>query len=82
MEEMRTRIPTVNMAYYINMRTIEAVHRALDIPLGRGTGAEKKGLVMGGGAGEEEDGEEVEEEVQEDYNEDEAYCWWWHVFGL
>ena len=40
MEDMRSRIPTVNMAYYVNMRTIEAVHRALDIPLGRGIGAE------------------------------------------
>ncbi|XP_072167641.1 intraflagellar transport protein 140 homolog [Diadema setosum] len=77
MEEMRTRIPTVNMAYYINMKTIEAVHRALEIPLGRGMGADKQGgITLGGGRGaeEEEDGEEVEEEVQEDYNEDEAYC--------
>ncbi|XP_041473205.1 intraflagellar transport protein 140 homolog isoform X2 [Lytechinus variegatus] len=75
MEEMRSRIATVNMAYYINIRTIEAVHRALDIPLGRGTGAEKKGVVMGDDLGQDEDdGEEVEEDVQEDYNEDEAYC--------
>eukprot|EP00057_Strongylocentrotus_purpuratus_P021032 XP_011675506.1 PREDICTED: intraflagellar transport protein 140 homolog [Strongylocentrotus purpuratus] len=75
MEEMRSRIATVNMAYYINIRTIEAVHQALDIPLGRGTGAEKKGMVMGNDLGQDEDdGEEVEEEVQEDYNEDEAYC--------
>ena len=66
MEEMRTRIPTVNMAYYINIRTIEAIHQALGIPLGRGMGAEAEG--GGGDAGSEE---EVEEEVQE---EDEGFC--------
>ena len=33
-------MPHVNMAYFINMRVIETVHRALDIPLGRGMGAE------------------------------------------
>ncbi|XP_033108707.1 intraflagellar transport protein 140 homolog [Anneissia japonica] len=65
MEEMRSRIPTVNMAFYVNMRTIEAIHRALDIPLGRGMGAEKK---------DEDDGDEVEEEVQEEYDEDNGYC--------
>lgn len=42
MQEMQSRIPTVNMAYYINMRTIEAVHSTLGIPLGRGTNAGKK----------------------------------------
>ncbi|XP_071962146.1 intraflagellar transport protein 140 homolog [Antedon mediterranea] len=65
MEEMRSRIPTVNMAFYVNMRTIEAIHRSLDIPLGRGMGAEKK---------DEDDGDEVEEEVQEEYDDDNGYC--------
>ncbi len=65
MEEMRARIPTVNMAYYINMRTIETIHQALDIPLGRGMGAEERG------GGDIDDDDEVEEDVQED---DEGYC--------
>lgn len=43
MQEMRQRIPNVNEAYYVNIRTIEAVHRALDIPLGRGHGADQGG---------------------------------------
>ncbi|XP_077862626.1 intraflagellar transport protein 140 homolog [Saccoglossus kowalevskii] len=68
MEEMRNRIPTVNMAYYVNMATIEAVHRALEIPLGRGIGADIKG--GGGRISDDEDGEVVEEEI---YNGEE-YC--------
>eukprot|EP00050_Salpingoeca_kvevrii_P007157 m.294179 g.294179 ORF g.294179 m.294179 type:complete len:1361 (-) comp12942_c0_seq1:503-4585(-) len=43
MQEMRQKIENVNIAYYVNMRTIETVHRALDIPLGRGLGAEDQG---------------------------------------
>uniref|UniRef100_A0A8C8R706 Intraflagellar transport protein 140 homolog n=1 Tax=Pelusios castaneus TaxID=367368 RepID=A0A8C8R706_9SAUR len=35
LEEMRKRIPCVNLTYYVNQRTIEAVHRGLGIPLGR-----------------------------------------------
>eukprot|EP00051_Salpingoeca_urceolata_P027733 m.483017 g.483017 ORF g.483017 m.483017 type:complete len:1380 (-) comp22745_c0_seq1:34-4173(-) len=55
MQEMRNKIPNVNMAYYVNMRTIEAVHRALDIPLGRGHGAE-----------DDESGEEIDEDVADE----------------
>jgi intraflagellar transport protein 140 len=65
MEELRRRVPNVNMAYFVNMRVIEVVHRALDIPLGRGMGAEK--------SQEDEDSgsEEIEDEVEEDlYNGD------------
>lgn len=40
MEEMRQRIPGVNMAFYLDMATIEAVHKALAIPLGRGVGSD------------------------------------------
>lgn len=63
MEEMRVKIPTVNMAFYVNMRTIEAVHRALDIPLGRGIGAESKMNGIRSTTPDEDDGEIVEEEV-------------------
>ena len=67
MEEMRNRIPKVNMGFYVNNKTIEAVHRALDIPLN------KAGLSNGfrpGSPGNEEDGEEVEEDVIDDYPDD------------
>lgn len=40
MQEMRSKIPNVNMAYYVNMAVIENIHRALGIPMGRGHGAE------------------------------------------
>ena len=52
---------SVNMAYYIDIRTLEAVHSALGIPLGRGIGAEmvRGGRGVEGGGGEEEsEGEE------------------------
>ncbi|XP_077980431.1 intraflagellar transport protein 140 homolog [Glandiceps talaboti] len=65
MEEMRSRIPTVNIAYYVNMRTVEAIHKALEIPLRRGMGAEMKGKLS-----DDEDGDVVEEEI---YNGDD-YC--------
>ena len=63
-------MPRVNIAYYVNMKTIEQVHRALDIPV--------KDVQGGGGGGggingyrnspEEELGEEVEEDVPDDYD--------------
>ncbi len=40
MQELRQRSPNVNMAYYVNVASIEAIHRALGIPMGRGLGAE------------------------------------------
>lgn len=62
MEEMKGRITGVNLAYYVNMRTIEAVHRALDIPLSRTIDTSKVNGYRSAGH-EEEDGEVVEEEV-------------------
>ena len=72
MDELRQRIPTVNMAYYVDIRTIEAVHSALGIPLGRGVGAEGligSGAGVGGAIREEgSEGEDsVDEEVEEGY---------------
>ncbi|CAH1793664.1 unnamed protein product [Owenia fusiformis] len=69
MEEMRAKIPKVNLGYYVNMRTIEQVHSALQIPLGRGTGAEINGF-QAGSPGDEETGEEVEEDVIDDFADD------------
>ena len=70
MKELRQRIPSVNMAYYVSMKTIEGVHKALELPLGRGIGADtqKNGFVNGNGVDDDDDdeGEFVEEEVPDD----------------
>lgn len=63
MEEMRNRIPKLTMSYYINMKTLEAIHRAMDIPF-KGVGGGLNGFQNG----DEEDGEEIDEDVI-----DEAY---------
>lgn len=63
MGEMRDHMPSVNMAYYINIKTIETIHAALEIPLGRGGGVGRMGEEgRGDGASEDESvGEDVEE---------------------
>ncbi|XP_025272825.3 intraflagellar transport protein 140 homolog [Canis lupus familiaris] len=33
LEEMRKRVPSANMSYYVNQRTVDAVHQGLGIPL-------------------------------------------------
>ncbi|KAM8960405.1 intraflagellar transport protein 140 homolog [Pelodytes ibericus] len=55
LEEMRSKIPSANLTYYVSQGTLEAVHRALSIPLNRPKGSEhvRHNSV--------EDGEEVEE---------------------
>ena len=70
MKELRQRIPSVNMAYYISMQTIESVHTSLGIPLGRGIGADspKNGFANGDII---EDGEFVEEDVPDEVSDDE-----------
>ena len=69
MQEMRQRIPTVNMAYYVDIKTIETIHSALGIPLGRGIGADVAHSRGGGSVDEEgSEGEEsVGEEVEDTY---------------
>ena len=62
MEEMRQRMPTVNMAYYVDIRTIETIHSGLGIPLGRGVGGDVRRE-----AGEESEDESVGEEVEEGF---------------
>ena len=62
MEEMKGRVSTSNLAYYVNMRTIEAIHGALEIPLSKTiTAGQVNGYRSAGH--EEEDGEVVEEDV-------------------
>ncbi len=69
MEEMRNKIPRVNMPFYVDMKTIQAVHKALDIPL-KDQERNGNGFRLGGQGEEEEDGVEMEEEVLEDLPED------------
>jgi intraflagellar transport protein 140 len=60
MKEMRQRIPNVNLTYYIDIQVIENIHTAMDVPMGRGVGAEEREEKP-----EEEDGEEeVESDVE------------------
>ncbi|KAK2157995.1 hypothetical protein LSH36_179g04000 [Paralvinella palmiformis] len=59
-EEMRSRLRTVNLSYYVDPKIIAAVHQALDIPMKETR--QTNGFRMGGDD-EEEDGEEVEEDV-------------------
>ncbi|XP_015685305.1 intraflagellar transport protein 140 homolog, partial [Protobothrops mucrosquamatus] len=41
LEEMRKKIPCVNLNYYVTQQTVEAVHRGLGIPLSRNTAPER-----------------------------------------
>ncbi|XP_054848420.1 intraflagellar transport protein 140 homolog [Eublepharis macularius] len=41
LEEMRKKIPCVNLNYYVSQQTIEAVHRGLGIPLSRNPAPER-----------------------------------------
>uniref|UniRef100_A0A452HFT6 Intraflagellar transport protein 140 homolog n=1 Tax=Gopherus agassizii TaxID=38772 RepID=A0A452HFT6_9SAUR len=60
LEEMRKRIPCVNLTYYVNERTIEAVHRGLGIPWNRNPAPERlRHNSM-------EDNKEVEEDVADE----------------
>lgn len=64
---MKSRIPNMSIGYYVNMRTVEAVYRALDIPMGDMNRGKMNGVM------DEEDGEIVEEEVDNIYGHDEVW---------
>uniref|UniRef100_H2Z485 Intraflagellar transport protein 140 homolog n=1 Tax=Ciona savignyi TaxID=51511 RepID=H2Z485_CIOSA len=57
-QELRARMPNVTLSYFVNMKTLEAVHRSVRAPLGRGVG--------NGDADKSKLGEESEEEVMEE----------------
>lgn len=59
------KMPSANLSYYVDMRTIEAIFRALDLPLGREL-IMNNNKLNGYRGSPEEDGEEVEEEVVEE----------------
>lgn len=35
LEEMRRRVPSANMSYYVSPRTVDAVHQGLGLPVPR-----------------------------------------------
>ncbi|XP_043825687.1 intraflagellar transport protein 140 homolog [Dromiciops gliroides] len=63
LEEIRKRLPSANLTYYVNQRTMDAVHRGLGIPLSRIMPERIRHNSM-------EDGKEVDEEVIEEVEDD------------
>ena len=62
---MRERIPSVNMAFYVDMQTIEAIHTSLGLPMIHGMGAETSQQQQQHDDEEESDPEEL---IEEDYS--------------
>ena len=63
-------MPKINIQQYVDVRALEAIYKALDMPL-KGLASQRQ--INGFNAtspGEEEEGEVVEEEVVDDIYED------------
>lgn len=63
LEEMRRRLPAAKVLYYVNQRTVDAVHQGLGIPLARAVLERTHHNSM-------EDPKEVDEEVMEEVEND------------
>lgn len=63
LEEMRRRLPPAKVSYYVNQRTVDAVHQGLGIPLARIVPERIQHSIM-------EDPKEVDEEVMEEVEND------------
>ena len=64
---------SANPTFFVNIATIEQIHKQLNIPLGRGGGAEEKSVndfSLGNNDDDEIQGEEIHEEVVDDFTED------------
>ncbi|XP_042294729.1 intraflagellar transport protein 140 homolog [Sceloporus undulatus] len=61
LEEMRKKIPCVNLSYYVNQQIVEAVHRGMGIPLSRNPAPER---VRHNSMEEKEVEEDVADEVE------------------
>nr|XP_006204453.1 intraflagellar transport protein 140 homolog isoform X1 [Vicugna pacos]XP_031542965.1 intraflagellar transport protein 140 homolog isoform X1 [Vicugna pacos]XP_031542966.1 intraflagellar transport protein 140 homolog isoform X1 [Vicugna pacos] len=61
LEEMRRKLPSTNMSYYVSQQTVDAVHQGLGIPLTRAVPARTRHHSM-------EDHKEMDEEVTEEVN--------------
>jgi hypothetical protein len=74
LEDLRSRVPKVNPSVYIEPRIIEAVHRAVNVPLKEvavtrngATNGHKPNVGAGrGGSDDEDEGEILDEEVSMD----------------
>ncbi len=64
MQELRQRVQGVNLTFYVNTRTIEVIHKALDIPLDRAV--QPNVITNGDAGGSEDEGEILDEAVEED----------------
>ena len=65
---MRERIPSVNMAFYVDMQTIEAIHTTLGIPMKHGLGAETSQQQQQQQQEDDEEESDPEELIEEDYS--------------
>ena len=59
LEEMRKRVPSTNVSYYVSQRTVDAVHQGLGIPLTRTMPEQMRHNSV-------EDHKEMDEEVMEE----------------
>ncbi|XP_025772526.1 intraflagellar transport protein 140 homolog [Puma concolor] len=64
LEEMRKKVPSANMSYYVSQQTVDAVHRGLGLPVMRAT----SGRVHHNSV---DDRREADEEVQEEEEDSE-----------
>nr|CAB3255295.1 intraflagellar transport protein 140 homolog [Phallusia mammillata] len=64
-QDLRARVPSINLSYYVSMRTLEAVHRAVGVPLGRGVNY-ANGDAERGAHDDMDDDDEVTEELYDD----------------
>ena len=58
MQELRARMPSVALSYFVNVSTIEAVHNAVGAPMGRSTMANGDGGKL-----RDDSDDEVSEEI-------------------
>ncbi len=68
-EDLRNRVPKVNVQQFVDIRALEAIYKALDMPV-KGLGSPQRQVNGFNASPEEEDGEEVEEDVVDDIYED------------
>ena len=65
LEDMSTRVPRANLTYYVNLKTLQTIYHALDIPMPN-FGGDKMSNGFHLANGEEEEGEVVEEDVMDE----------------
>ncbi|XP_045317998.1 intraflagellar transport protein 140 homolog [Leopardus geoffroyi] len=63
LEEMRKKVPSTNMSYYVSQQTVDAVHRGLGLPVMRAMSGRVHNSV--------DDRREADEEVQEEEEDSE-----------